>query len=229
VPAAIARRARGTHSSPRRAFVEAAAPLLEALADGAAAVLADRRARLRLPPIEPLARITRRLDAAGIEWGVGASGLLASLGLVDEVNDWDVQVDVDPVEVRVLYLDLPYAFHGHGGCHADWKLAFEAEKTELIPRFAFFVPDGVVHVPLRVSRTWRELPIASPEGWACAYAIMGMFDEPALRERRAARSELLFAWLAEHGADARRVDELLEEPLPAEIAAKLRALPRVGG
>src|SRR5262245_21934958 len=115
-----------------RGFAAAAAPLLEALADGAAAVLADAASPvLALPPLEPLKRITARLDAAGIEWGVGASGLLASFGLVDQVNDWDVQVEAEPEVVRSLFTDVPYEFHGHGGCHADWKLAFEEARTEV--------------------------------------------------------------------------------------------------
>ncbi len=226
VPAAVARAfARHAGVADARVTADAVAPLLEAIADGAAASLADRR-EPGVPPIEGLRRVTDRLDAAGIEWAVGASGLLASLGLVDQVNDWDVQVEVDPDELRALYADLPHEFHGHGGCHADWKLAFDAEKTELIPRFAFFVPGGVVRVRMHVSGRWRDLPIASPEGWAVAYAIMGMLDEPSLRERRAARSEMLFAWLATNGADGPRIDELLAEPLPGSIATRLAALPR---
>ena len=230
VPAAIAAAcARHLGLAPGAAFVEAAAPLLEALAEGAAAVLAEAAApALRLPPVEPLRRLTERLDAAGIEWGVGASGLLASLGLVDEVNDWDVQLEAEPDAVRALYADLPYAFHGHGGCHADWKLGFEAARTELIPRFAFFVPAGIVRVRLAVSRHWRGLPIASPEGWACAYWLMGAHDEPPLRARRAARAELLFAHLEREGADRARLEAMLAEPLPDALAGRLRALPARG-
>ena len=226
VPAAIVTRcARHLHIEPATAFVEAATPLLEALAEGAAATLAEAGAPdLELPPIEPLRRITDRLDAAGIEWGVGASGLLASLGLVDEVNDWDVQVEAEPDAVRALFADLPYVFHGHGGCHADWKLVFAEARTEVIPRFAFFVPAGIVHVRLSVSRHWRGLPIASPEGWACAYWLMGEYDEPSLRERRAARAESLLAHLERTGADRARTEAMLAEPLPEPLAARLRAL-----
>jgi hypothetical protein len=230
VPAAIATRcARHLHIEPATAFVQAATPLLEALAEGAAAVLADSAAPvLRLPPLEPMRAITARLVAAGIEWGVGASGLLASLGLVKHVNDWDVQVEVEPERVRELFPDVPYAFHGHGGCHADWKLSFDEARTELIPRFAFFVEGGVVRVPLAVSRHWRGLPIASPEGWACAYALMGELDEPASRARRAERATLLFDHLGRTGADASRLEAMLAQPLPAPLAARLRALPRAG-
>src|SRR5262245_5562470 len=123
VPVAIAA-ACGKHLGlpPGNAFTDAASPLLEALAEGAAAVLAEAAApTLGLPPVDPLRRITSRLDAAGIEWGVGASGLLAALGLVDQVNDWDVQVEADPEAVRAIFEDVPHSFHGHGGCHADWK------------------------------------------------------------------------------------------------------------
>jgi hypothetical protein len=242
VPAAIATRcARHLHLEPATAFVHAATPLLEALAEGAAALLAEpgtpalaepgapahtepAAPGLRLPSIPPLRALTSRLDEAGIAWAVGASGLLASLGLVDEVNDWDVQVDVDPDGVRALFADLVYEFHGHGGCHADWKLAFAEARTELIPRFAFFVPGGVVRVPLAVSGHWRGLPIASPEGWACAYWLMGEYDEPSLRARRADRAERLFAHLEREGADRGRTEAMLAEPLPERLAARLRAL-----
>ena len=226
VPAAIATRcARHLHIEPATAFVQAATPLLEALAEGAAAVLADSGTPdLGLPPLEPMRAITVRLDAAGIEWGVGASGLLASLGLVDEVNDWDIQVEAAPEELQALYADEPHVFHGHGGCHADWKLAFTEARTEIIPRFAFFVPGGVVRVRLAVSGHWRGLPIASPEGWACAYWLMGELDEPALRERRAARAERLFAHLEHAGVDRARVEAMLTEPLPAVLAGRLRSL-----
>jgi hypothetical protein len=225
VPAAIATAcARRLGATDTKAFAAAATPLLEALAEGAAAVLAEAGAPVELPPIEPLRGVTARLDAAGIAWGVGASGLLAAFGLVDQVNDWDVQVDAEPEAVRALYPDLAYTFHGNGGCHADWKLAFADARTELIPRFAFFVPGGIVRVRLAVSRHWRGLPIASPEGWACAYWLMGEYDEPALRPRRAERADRLFAHLEHTGADPVRTAQMLAEPLPAALAARLRAL-----
>jgi len=81
-----------------------------------------------------------------------------------------------------------------------------------------------VHVRLSVSRHWRGLPIASPEGWACAYWLMGEYDEPSLRERRAARAESLLAHLERTGADRARAEAMLAEPLPEPLAARVRAL-----
>ncbi|HEY6194229.1 MAG TPA: hypothetical protein VI504_04235 [Candidatus Eisenbacteria bacterium] len=240
VPAAIAA-ACARHVRPRdpEALAETFAPLLEALAEGAAAALAEsattelagaevedegRAPGITLPPLEPLLGITAHLDAAGIAWAVGGSGLLAALGLVNVANDWDVQVEAAPEQLQWLFAGVPHTFHGHGGCHADWKLAFESARTELIPRFAFYAPGGIVSVPLRVSRRRWGLPIASPEGWACAYWLMGEYDAPAERARRAKRAEKLFAWLDAYGADATRLEELLAEPLPGPLAEKLRAL-----
>jgi hypothetical protein len=219
--------ARHVRPADRAALSETLTPLLEALAEGAAAALAAPAGpSVQVPPVEPLLELTARLDAAGIVWAVGASGLLASLGLVHEVNDWDVQVDADPEKLQWMFASVAHSFHGHGGCHADWKLAFEPQRTELIPCFAFYAPESIVRIPLRVSARWRGLPIASPEGWACAYWLMGQYDAPSLRARRAERAELLFGWLMQHGADMQRVAELLEEPLPGPLADKLRALRR---
>ena len=229
VPVAIAAACAG-HVAPadRRALADTLAPLLESLAEGAAAALARAEAAegdLVLPPLAPLLVLTARMDQEGIPWGLGASALLASLGLVREVHDWDVQVDAEPERLQWLYAQVAHTFHGHGGCHADWKLAFADAHTELIPRFAFYAPAGIVRIPLHVSGRWRGLPVASPEGWACAYWLMGEYDSPALRPRRSERAELLLGHLTQHGASATRIEELLAEPLPEPLAARLRALP----
>lgn len=237
VPRAIAA-ACAAHIAPEDepALAETLAPLLEALAEAALAAIgstpdAPARAAVedaggaRTPPLEGLLGITARLDREGIAWAIGGSALLASLGLVREVNDWDVQVDADPEPLRELFADVPHSFHGHGGCHADWKLAFAVERVELIPRFAFFVPGGVVRIPFRVAGRWRELPTASPEGWAAAYWLMGEYDDVALRARRAARASALLGWLDRHAADPAVVEELLREPLPILLRDALRESP----
>jgi hypothetical protein len=75
--------------------------------------------------------------------------------------------------------------HGNSGGHADHKLTFDAEKVELIARFAFFVPGGVVRIPTVVTGTWNGLPIGSPAAWAAAYAIMAEQENDARRAERA--------------------------------------------
>jgi hypothetical protein len=178
------------------------------------------------PPLEPLRAALARLARAGIPHALGASGLCAALGLVERVNDWDVTCDADLATLEALFADEPGESFGNSGCHADHKRNLRGGEIELIARFAFFVGDGVVHIPTRVTRQWNGVPVGSPEGWAVAYALMGKLDDEAHRERRTARAELLFGWLEQHGADGEAVLPLLAQPLPRPVAARLAALRR---
>lgn len=171
------------------------------------------------PPLEPLREVLAVLDRAELPHAVGASGLLMALGLVDRINDWDVTVEADVDTLAELFAGRSFTRYGNSGGHADHKLTFETEKIELISRFAFFVPGGVVRVPTVVTRTWNDLPIGSPAAWAAAYAIMA---EQESDPRRAARAELLFEWLARTDARDAGLAAILAEPLPAEIAERLR-------
>ena len=177
---------------------------------------------LQTPPIEPLLDRLGLLRDAGLDHALGASGLLAALGLVDRVNDWDVTVDAGVDTLASVCAGLAFTRHGNSGCHADHKLTFASDRIELIANFAFFVPGGVVRIPTLVTRTWRGIPIGSPSAWAVAYALMGeLEDSPRRRER----AELLFAWMEREGADAEGVRLLLAEPLLPQIRARLEALP----
>jgi hypothetical protein len=177
------------------------------------------------PPLEPLRETLGTLAAAGVPHALGASGLCAALGLVDRVNDWDVTCDADLATLERLFAGRHSASFGNSGCHADHKLNLRDGEIELIARFAFFVPGGLVRIPTIVTREWNGVPVGSPETWAVAYALMGEFDDEADRERRRGRAEALFGWLATHGADPLAVRTLLAEPLPAPLAARLAALP----
>lgn len=177
------------------------------------------------PPLEPLLASLARLEAAGIPHALGASGLCAALGLLERVNDWDVTCEADLPALEALFEGEPAESFGNSGCHADHKLNLRGGEIELIARFAFFVDGRVVRIPTRVTRHWSGVPVGSPEAWAAAYALMGAYDEEAHRERRRARSELLFAWLERHGAQPAVVRELLAQPLPGFLSERLAALP----
>ena len=175
---------------------------------------------LALPPEPPLRALLARLERERLPHALGGSGLLGSLGLVERVNDWDVTVDADVETLAAAFADVPFERHGHGGGHADHKLAFAEQRVELIARFAFFTSAGVVRIPTIVTRRWRGLPIGSPSGWAVAYALLA---EHEASDRRRERSEALFAWLEREGADA-ALPRLLEQPLPPALRARLERL-----
>jgi hypothetical protein len=163
------------------------------------------------------------LERAGIGVALGGSGLLAALGLTDRVRDWDLTTDA-PAEAVTAALAgetsalpgaLPGTLSGHDALHADHKLAFADGALEIILGFAFFTPAGVVRIPTRVHERKDGLPLASPEGWAVAYHLLG----------RAEKSRLLFQYLASRGAKPGVLAELLAQPLPPGMAARLAALP----
>jgi hypothetical protein len=174
------------------------------------------------PPFEPLVALTAALERAGVRCVLGGSGLLAALGCVDRVNDWDLQTDASEDAVRAALEGRGAAYKGGDTLHADSKFTLAAERAEVICRFAFFAPLGVIRLPALAAGAWRGVPLASPEVWAVAYALLGAGERSELRRERA---EMLFTHLTRHGADARAVRALLAQPLPPPLAARLAALP----
>ena len=175
------------------------------------------------PPLAPLERLLERLRAHGLAHALGGSGLLAALGLVDRVRDWDVTVAASIESLEAACAGLDYARFGSDGCHADHKLTFERESVELIADFAFAVDGGVVKIPTVVTGQWRGLPLGSPTAWATAYALMGELEDSA---RRRERAEMLFEWLRDQPPERDVIEALLAQPLPESLAARLRALIR---
>ena len=170
---------------------------------------------MKSPPLEPLLEIVGALEAAAVVVALGGSGLLAALGLVDQVNDWDLTTDASLDQVGVALRGFETEWCGSSGIHADQKLIIAAARTECIIGFAFQSEAGVSRIPTVVTRHWNGVPVGSPEGWAIAYALLG-------REPKAAR---LFGWLECAGVDETMRGRLLREPLPGALAVRLRALP----
>ncbi len=168
----------------------------------------------RTPPIELLADASRRLAAAGLTHALGASGLLHAHGLIDHVGDWDVTVAAGRDVVEPLVADLAPRFAGSSGVHADSKLMLHGGAVELILDFAFVTDGGVARMPTIVAGHWQGIPLGALEVWAAAYVLLG----------RAAKADLVFARLAETGADGATLAQLAAQPLPAALAARLSAL-----
>jgi len=167
-----------------------------------------------LPPIESLLEVHRRLDEAGIVHALGASALLHAHGLEDHVGDWDINTDAGHDLLDPLFKDLAPVHFGSSGIHADSKLQMFGASVELIVRMAIVAEGKVVRIPALPRTTWNGVPVGSMEAWAVSYALLG----------RTEKSERLFRKLEQDGAHASDVARMLEEPLPAVLAARLRAL-----
>lgn len=178
-----------------------------------------------LSSLHHIRRTMRQLEDAGIRCALGGSALLYSLSLAAQVRDWDLTTDA-PLEAAVRALeqaglaweaepsgDYPFA--------SSYRLSLRAGEADgalpvdLIGGFSIHSDTGLCRLPSSPAFEWEGLPMAAPETWAAAYALMG----------RQAKAELLFAYLRRHGAHAERMRSLLAEPLPASIRAELERIP----
>jgi hypothetical protein len=176
---------------------------------------------LETPPIESLQRVFARLRAAGVPCALGASGLLASLGLVEHVGDWDITADGDVSAIAALFAGSRVELAGNSGIHADHKVMLPDESAEVIVNFAFRVEGPVIRIPTLARGSWNRVATASPECWAAAYWLMGEY-EGELRRRQ--RAEMLFDHVERRGADVDALQLLLAQPLPEALARRLTAL-----
>lgn len=168
-----------------------------------------------IPPLPRLLATVERLERSGIVVALGGSGLLAALGLIDEVRDWDLTTDSSAESVRAALRGEPLTHKGQDELHADQKLMLAGGTIEVILGFAFHTEGGVVHIPTVVTGRWQGVPLGSPECWAVAYDLLA----------HPTKSEMVFDHLAGRGADGVMVARLLREPLPAPLAARLARLP----
>ncbi|SDS78723.1 hypothetical protein [Microlunatus soli] len=149
---------------------------------------------MQMPPLDDVRAVIEALEANGAVAAVGGSGLLAAIGVVDTIRDWDVTTEAaDKVVVDALSsVGLPYrdAAMRDGVYATRQRFLVDAgdHEIDVLVDFSAHSPDGVVHFPTRVTRRWHGLPIADPEVWADAYRRMG----------RRERAELLDRWLAEN-------------------------------
>jgi hypothetical protein len=166
------------------------------------------------PPLEPLREVVAVLERGGLRATLGGSGLLAALGLANDVRDWDLTVDAAAADVLPLLGGREATLCGSDALHADEKLTLDGGAIEIICRFAFFVPGGVVRLPVVERGRWQGVPLASPEVWAVAYALL----------ERPTKADMLFGWLAREGAEDEVLQALLREPLPAALRARVLGL-----
>lgn len=167
------------------------------------------------PPLPPLIDVIARLERAGLTCALGGSALLAHLQLIHEVHDWDVTVDADLAAIRAALGDLTGEEFGESGVHADHKLELTGIDVEVIAHLAFRTAAGVCRIPTRISARVLGLPMASPEAWAVAYALLERTD----------KAEKLFGHLTRNGADREVCEAILDQPMPEPLAMRLRRLP----
>lgn len=127
----------------------------------------------------PLVVLASALRAHGLEWRLGGSGLLAALGLTDEVGDLDLMVRADQLtrarnaaEKWIVELDT-------GPPPAPWcnewllRLEVEAIPADVVGGMCVATPDGRVEIPLELGGyldlAGEAIPLADPAVWWWVY------------------------------------------------------------
>lgn len=144
-----------------------------------------------IPPLHTVTRLQVALSDAGIESVIGGSGLLASLGLIEAVQDWDLVIDVHEdanlddggllhpvpaVEQALDTLGLPHQRRERSGIfHTAAALQVDAgdHSIDVLIGFALESRGRVVRIPARPGHEWRGLKMARPEEWLLAYRLLG--------------------------------------------------------
>jgi hypothetical protein len=144
------------------------------------------------PPLSVVTAVLEALQAHDAVAAVGGSGLLAALGLVDSVRDWDVTTDaatetVEAALAGVAGAAVTAASAGEAGyaTRARFIVHSDDHDVDVLVGFALLEQQQVVPLPTRVTRMWRGLPIADPAVWLQAYRLLG----------RHHRADMLQRWL----------------------------------
>lgn len=139
------------------------------------------------PPVEAVQSLFRLFERHGIPAALGGSGLLAALGMTEQVHDWDVTTDAAPqaIESVLVELELPYARalrQSPFATAACFTVDAGDHTIDVLSRFALDTPAGVVPVVTRTSGSWRGMPLGGAREWALAYRLMGRPDRAAALE-----------------------------------------------
>ncbi len=138
---------------------------------------------MQTPDFSALKEISSRLKKAGIKHALGGSGLMASLGLVKDVRDWDLTTDAEWETVEPLLKGLSYEVKPPTELFPSKYLCvikIENTSIDLIGGFAIRTSSEVFNVPTLVIKEWEEVPVGSPAVWAKAYSLMGRFEKSNL-------------------------------------------------
>ncbi|ODG91243.1 MULTISPECIES: hypothetical protein [Bacillaceae] len=165
-----------------------------------------------------LISVVKVLEQNNIKYALGGSGLLLSLGLTNEVNDWDITIENPKNELLNVLKSFDIKEIDSGDYPFASKYKFLVHnvnpKVEIIGYFSIKTSNGVCNLPTISVKEWKNIQIGSPEVWYVAYSLMDRIE----------KANKLFFYLKVHGANANIINLMLKEPLPDYLKIKLKEL-----
>jgi len=144
---------------------------------------------LSTPPLDSVVQIIEALRNRGAEVSIVGSGLVASLGLIDQVRDWDVTTDAADDVVMDALVSVGLGFVDSTTCddlfatRRRFVVDVGSHSIDVIVGFALWDNGELVELPARTIGTWRGLPMADPKVWQRAYELLGRHDRARLLAR----------------------------------------------
>ena len=138
---------------------------------------------MKTPPFSALKEISDRLKKGNIKHALGGSGMMAFLGLVDTVQDWDITTDADLEVIKPLIEGLDYEIKPPSDQFASkflCRIKIDGASIDLIGGFKIKTTDGFFSLPTLVTDEWEGVPVGSPSAWAKAYQLMGRSEKSDL-------------------------------------------------
>ena len=160
------------------------------------------------------------LEAAGLSYSIGGSGLLNSLGLSTEMGDWDVFIDSNQNQVMDALKNWEIEerpVHSHPFFRSKFLLGVKKAESipiEIIGYFQIKTDEGIIPLPSIVHHRWENLNVGHPVIWFVAYSLMG----------RTEKANLLRHYLERHPQNDDWISFYLKMPIPQELKRTLLEL-----
>ncbi|WP_243300191.1 hypothetical protein [Bacillus litorisediminis] len=158
-------------------------------------------------------KLIEDLEASGLSYSIGGSGLLNSLGFSVPMGDWDVFVDSEKNKVlRALkhWEVEDKSVDSHPLFKSEFLLGVkdtESKPIEIIGYFKIKTEDGLVPLPSAVHHRWENMNIGHPVIWFVAYTLMG----------RTEKASLLRQFLEKYPQNDEWIEFYLRMPIPKEL------------
>ncbi|NEN87226.1 hypothetical protein [Paenibacillus elgii] len=182
---------------------------------------------------EALLRIAEILNSNAVDWGLGGSSMLWFHGLVDRPNDIDLLVaEHDALRAHELLSQLGtyealqpkepfctkyFAHYTILGTEVDVMGLLSIRHAESVYRLDWHADTNTQVEPLE----GVSIPLTPLEDWFVLYLLM---------PGRGGKADLIEGHLKRQGIRRDRLEAALQQPLPAEVRARvLAAMTEAGG
>lgn len=169
-----------------------------------------------------LIKVAKVLNEAEVQWAVGASLMLHTLGITKEVHDIDIFIVWEDIDKAINAIDsiarqIPTFYKDEYDTKYFQTFHVDSIGLDVMSRFRIKHSEGIYEFPLKEENIVRidwidgvKIPYTAPEDWFVAYMLM-INREPKVK--------MIEAYLAEEGV---KYPKLLKCALKQELPKNVK-------